>query len=631
MSTVTELISYCGIDNPVGAVLLTGEWGCGKTYLIEHQFAEETKDFLVIVRVSLFGMASIEELHTTVKKKWLFSRNKILDKVSWFEKARGFIDKAKDAIPDKTAKSLAGGLLSINYLDFITVSNKIGDKKVVLVFDDIERTKLSPTEILGAINDYCENQHFNVIIVADATKIKKQKRFDEIKEKVIQRTIHLEPDYSEIVKSIISEVSNKGYKDFLNQHCESLTAIFAGRDLQGKSLNTKSKEFLEQHPAITRGRRNADDVEEEKRELINRRPHNIRSLKAVLQDFESIYIMLEQNRASDTHKWLLSYMAFYMAARANLIKRHKDYGMLFGNHDLEMLYPGFYDPRYMPDCLSRWIMEGKWCEEELKETIEIAYSHGETGPASLVVKMRVDYLSEEDAITGMREVLPKAYGGKLSLNEYIVLIINSKVSRDYGLNIEEINWDKIRDGIAERVRRNKADGNKRETFRQMISEKQGFSEDEWGTYLIIAEELDNSRQILRQNREEYIELFNDDPEKAIIKCNSRRYNSFDLEMVDATYQGYVKATNEVKGKFPSFFENVWANYCNSFDIDDEAAKKIARNFDLLKSKLESLLEEYSEYPFKLWFTRAFIDVLSKLIKKSKKESEEEEVETGEIL
>jgi len=37
MKTIDELVYYCKEPDPVGALMLTGEWGCGKTYLIEHE------------------------------------------------------------------------------------------------------------------------------------------------------------------------------------------------------------------------------------------------------------------------------------------------------------------------------------------------------------------------------------------------------------------------------------------------------------------------------------------------------------------------------------------------------------------------------------------------------------------
>lgn len=32
---IKELEYYCSLDNPVGALMLSGGWGCGKTFLLE--------------------------------------------------------------------------------------------------------------------------------------------------------------------------------------------------------------------------------------------------------------------------------------------------------------------------------------------------------------------------------------------------------------------------------------------------------------------------------------------------------------------------------------------------------------------------------------------------------------------
>ena len=44
MNTLEELLYYCKEPEPVGAVLLTGEWGCGKTYLIDNVYSLVVKD-----------------------------------------------------------------------------------------------------------------------------------------------------------------------------------------------------------------------------------------------------------------------------------------------------------------------------------------------------------------------------------------------------------------------------------------------------------------------------------------------------------------------------------------------------------------------------------------------------------
>lgn len=71
MNTLDELLYYCREIEPVGALLLTGEWGCGKTYLIEHELKDALTDDAVVLRVSLFGISTPEEIHNAVKNVWI--------------------------------------------------------------------------------------------------------------------------------------------------------------------------------------------------------------------------------------------------------------------------------------------------------------------------------------------------------------------------------------------------------------------------------------------------------------------------------------------------------------------------------------------------------------------------------
>ena len=82
MDTLEELKYYCDEPQPVGALMLTGEWGCGKTYLLNNMLTDELKDTHIILRVSLFGMESIEEIRTEVKKCWLYAFAESNEKIS---------------------------------------------------------------------------------------------------------------------------------------------------------------------------------------------------------------------------------------------------------------------------------------------------------------------------------------------------------------------------------------------------------------------------------------------------------------------------------------------------------------------------------------------------------------------
>lgn len=71
MNTIDELLYYCRESEPVGAVLLSGEWGCGKTYLIDHELKPSLDGEAIVLRISLFGITRPEEIHDAVKNAWV--------------------------------------------------------------------------------------------------------------------------------------------------------------------------------------------------------------------------------------------------------------------------------------------------------------------------------------------------------------------------------------------------------------------------------------------------------------------------------------------------------------------------------------------------------------------------------
>ena len=323
MDSLSEIEYYCKTADPVGALLLTGEWGCGKTYLIENKLPEKLGEKFAVIRISMFGIPTIEELHKAVKQSWIHAKGGLLDKASGLGKFKGFIEKVTAVIPNDTAKGAIEAALSFNLFDFIKVENDVDGKKVILVFDDLERSKLSIQEKLGAINEYCENQHFNVIIVADEKKLDDKSEYREFKEKIVQRTIHYKPCYSEVVHSVISAVKKAEYKTLLLENESYIAALFAGRDIDGKSLDDHVPETSGVYRRIYD--REGIDAEERRKKLLESRPHNIRSLNTSIQDFERVFDVLHGKKIRDCNKWLYSFIAFEMASRSNLVHASERY------------------------------------------------------------------------------------------------------------------------------------------------------------------------------------------------------------------------------------------------------------------------------------------------------------------
>ena len=113
MSTLQELVHYCSEEHHLGALLLTGEWGCGKTYLIEQELSEALRETHYIVRVSLLALDSVEALNNAVKKQWLAVCTPFLgkldqerDKMKKYSSFISGIDRIREASPPNSWPSI---------------------------------------------------------------------------------------------------------------------------------------------------------------------------------------------------------------------------------------------------------------------------------------------------------------------------------------------------------------------------------------------------------------------------------------------------------------------------------------------------------------------------------------------
>lgn len=197
----------------IGALLLTGDWGSGKTYHIKKYIfplIEATTDFTPII-VSLFG----ETDKNNIAQKVLFA---------YFDSKGRNVNLGTGTIA-KNAKNLSEAVPYIK--KFVDVEKLIlgtGENvfrliphdKLLICFDDIERMsdKINVDDFLGIINDLVENKGCKVLLIANAegSKIKNEMTF---KEKTIEKTIHFIPNLSEIFDSILGEYSDSHFKTYL--------------------------------------------------------------------------------------------------------------------------------------------------------------------------------------------------------------------------------------------------------------------------------------------------------------------------------------------------------------------------------------------------------------------------------
>ena len=192
MNFSSEVERYCRQENTTGALLVTGEWGSGKTYFFKEILPSESwfKDHASIISISLFGITNREILDKKLKEKYL---HKTLDIPEIPSETQNVFSKLKSSltkmITDLDIKistseekiplnSMLGVVQTFSNIwdNFISIPSVDGIKKVILIFDDLERCPMDMEKLLGAINAYVEGSEIKTILIANEDYIKKKKR-----------------------------------------------------------------------------------------------------------------------------------------------------------------------------------------------------------------------------------------------------------------------------------------------------------------------------------------------------------------------------------------------------------------------------------------------------------------------
>jgi len=228
-------------QEPDYAVLITGCWGSGKSYFIRNYLTGNAvvKDFLTdvekyrVIYVTLFGAKTraemdqrvFEKLHPVLSSKGMKLGLNAVQIVS------------RMLSPDS---GVAVNGLSVLSKAFIKSQTKQPEKKVVVVFDDVERADIPVPELLGYLNEYVEHLHIPCILVADqerweeAIKCQRNKAtlhsLSSTQEKVIGKTFQIQTEPQEVLDSWLKDGSDccpvgDRTKKVLAEHKELLMQI----------------------------------------------------------------------------------------------------------------------------------------------------------------------------------------------------------------------------------------------------------------------------------------------------------------------------------------------------------------------------------------------------------------------
>ena len=228
------ILNYLKNDITGRAIMLTGEWGSGKSYYVKNTLKPflEDKDNgkHKCVIVSLYGLSDISEI-----SKAIYTELRTIKKTPSSEAA----NTAK-TVGKIIGKTIFNGLVSkigfdigsIEDKDFQEIYESVDLTDKLIVLEDIERTQIDIIELLGYINNMCENDGVKVLLVTNESELittyeksddqgktteyytDSAMAYKRAKEKTIGDTIYFNCDYENTIQQIIGS-----FGLFLQKYC----------------------------------------------------------------------------------------------------------------------------------------------------------------------------------------------------------------------------------------------------------------------------------------------------------------------------------------------------------------------------------------------------------------------------
>lgn len=211
--------NYLENDKTQSAIMITADWGTGKSYYIKNKLVPflDSKGKKCIV-ISLYGLSSVRDISKNIYMELKFGT--IKKKSEWLQSGK---------ILAKTVVNGVASLFNINFkvgssdLDKLYKSVDLTGKLIIL--EDIERSGIDVVELLGYVNSLVEQDGVKVLLVANEQMIIKcenaglessvgensmrhQYKYLEIKEKTVSDTIRYNGDTIEAIENIMKNYSS---------------------------------------------------------------------------------------------------------------------------------------------------------------------------------------------------------------------------------------------------------------------------------------------------------------------------------------------------------------------------------------------------------------------------------------
>lgn len=219
--------NYLAEENTDYGIMLTGEWGAGKTYYVKNYlgFIKEELQLNEPLYVSVLGKNSIDEIVNDIYLSELFSIDNVnnINFIKTIAKSGGktLFDILKMLKVDNTdnVSNVIGSITNIT----MEMSKKIINfENRLIIIDEIERlpNNIEVDNLLYIIYDIFISNNIKVLFVCNEEEIyKKSENYKNIKEKVIRYTIKLHGSNSNNFIEFIKMIENNFIKsDNINDY-----------------------------------------------------------------------------------------------------------------------------------------------------------------------------------------------------------------------------------------------------------------------------------------------------------------------------------------------------------------------------------------------------------------------------
>lgn len=192
-----SVIDYVKKNNTDYAIMINGTWGSGKTYFWNNEIKNEIENIKVednkvnnvkntfwqfmhkedtknveekdkyyrTIYISLYGINNLDEISKSLFVQAFSSKNNLFSKFAKSKVGNAVSELGKLVLNGAEAFGYSFGDKQIDLSKFTSFEN------VVLCFDDLERSHIEVSEVLGFINNLVEHDNIKAIIIANEKEI----------------------------------------------------------------------------------------------------------------------------------------------------------------------------------------------------------------------------------------------------------------------------------------------------------------------------------------------------------------------------------------------------------------------------------------------------------------------------